>query len=361
MNKYVKWSIVSIVVLGLAGLGIHTFVPRENKDLKEAAPGRPGKGNKQGKALSVRAVVLAEQSLTDGIYVSGSLVPDEEVSLSFETSGKITGIFFKEGARVAQGQLLAKINDAPLQAELRKKQAQLKLMQDRVYRAQALLEIEAVSREAFQEAEANLAALKAEIDGVKAQIAQTELRAPFSGVIGLRQVSQGAFATTATTVATLTKTSPLKVEFSVPERYAGTLAAGTPLTFTAEGDLTPRQAKVYASDSRVDPETRTYTIRALYANTDGRLVPGRYVSVNLTTRQYDRTLAVPSEAIVSEMGVDKVFLCKNGKAEAVEISKGLRTDALVQVVKGLSVGDTVITSGTMQLRQGQKVVVSINQ
>lgn len=361
MNKYVKWSIVSIVVLGLAGLGIHTFVPRENKDLKEAATGKSGKDNKQGKALSVRAVVLAEQSLTDGIYVSGSLVPDEEVSLSFETSGKITGIFFKEGARVAQGQLLAKINDAPLQAELRKKQAQLKLMQDRVYRAQALLEIEAVSREAFQEAEANLAALKAEIDGVKAQIAQTELRAPFSGVIGLRQVSQGAFATTATTVATLTKTSPLKVEFSVPERYAGTLVAGTPLTFTAEGDLTPRQAKVYASDSRVDSETRTYTIRALYANTDGRLVPGRYVSVNLTTRQYDRTLAVPSEAIVSEMGVDKVFLCKNGKAEAVEISKGLRTDALVQVLKGLSVGDTVITSGTMQLRQGQNVVVSINQ
>lgn len=361
MNKYVKWSIVGIVVLGLTGLGIRTFVPRENEDLKQNAPGKGGKKGQQGKALNVRAVVLGEQSLTDGIYVSGSLVPDEEVSLSFETSGKITGIFFKEGAHVAQGQLLAKINDAPLQAELRKKQAQLKLMQDRLFRAQALLAKEAVSKEAFQEAEANLAALRAEIDGVKAQIAQTELRAPFSGIIGLRQVSQGAFATTATTVATLTKTKPLKVEFSVPERYAGTLTAGTPLTFTAEGDLTPRQAKVYASDSRVDPETRTYTIRALYANTDGRLVPGRYVSVNLTTRQYDRTLAVPSEAIVSEMGIDKVFLCRNGKAEAVEISKGLRTDAQVQVLKGLSVGDTVITSGTMQLRQGQSVVVTISK
>lgn len=361
MNKYVKWSIVGVVVLGLTGLGIRTFVPRENEDLKQNVPGKGDKKGLQGKALNVRAVVLGEQSLTDGIYVSGSLVPDEEVSLSFETSGKITGIFFKEGAHVAQGQLLAKINDAPLQAELRKKQAQLKLMQDRLFRAKALLEKEAVSKEAFQEAEANLAALRAEIDGVKAQIAQTELRAPFSGIIGLRQVSQGAFATTATTVATLTKTKPLKVEFSVPERYAGTLAAGTPLTFTAEGDLTPRQAKVYASDSRVDPETRTYTIRALYANTDGRLVPGRYVSVNLTTRQYDRTLAVPSEAIVSEMGIDKVFLCRNGKAEAVEISKGLRTDAQVQVLKGLSVGDTVITSGTMQLRQGQSVVVTISK
>ena len=139
MNKYVKWSIVGVVVLGLTGLGIRTFVPRENEDLKQNVPGKGDKKGQQGKALNVRAVVLGEQSLTDGIYVSGSLVPDEEVSLSFETSGKITGIFFKEGAHVAQGQLLAKINDAPLQAELRKKQAQLKLMQDRLYRAKALL------------------------------------------------------------------------------------------------------------------------------------------------------------------------------------------------------------------------------
>lgn len=360
MNKYTRIGIIGIIVTGLAGLGINTFVPHENSDLKEAS--KDGKGKKgQDKALNVRAVVLGEQSLTDGIFVSGSLIPDEEVSLSFETSGKITGIFFKEGAHVAKGQLLAKINDAPLQAELRKKQAQLKLMNDRLYRAKALLAKEAVSKESFQEAEANLAALKAEIDGVKAQIEQTELRAPFSGTIGLRQISTGAFATTSTTVATLTKMSPLKVEFNVPERYAGTLAPGTPLTFTAEGDLTSRKAEVYASDSRVDPETRTYTIRALYANKDGKLVPGRYVNVNLTTRKYDRTLAVPSEAIVSEMGIDKVFICKNGTAEPAEITKGLRTDAQVQVLRGLNIGDTVITSGTMQLRQGQKVIVSIKK
>ncbi|NPD91565.1 efflux RND transporter periplasmic adaptor subunit [Xylanibacter muris] len=360
MNKYVRLGIVGVVVLGLAGLGIKTFMPHENPELKDTSQNAKGKKD-QGKALNVRAVILSEQSLTDGIFVSGSLVPDEEVGLSFETSGKITDIFFREGTHVAKGQLLAKINDAPLQAELRKKQAQLKLMNDRLYRAKALLAKEAVSKESFQEAEANLAALKAEIDGVKAQIAQTELRAPFAGTIGLRQVSAGAFATTATTIATLTKTSPLKVEFSVPERYAGTLAQGTPLTFTAEGDLTPRMAEVYASDSRVDPETRTYTIRAIYANKDGKLVPGRYVNVNLTTKKYDRTLAVPSEAIVSEMGIDKVFIYKNGVAEPAKITKGLRTDAQVQVLRGLSIGDTVITSGTMQLRQGQKVIVSIKK
>ena len=358
MNKITKWSIVGVIVLGTGFLAYQHLMPHENKEMKEAPKEA---GNRQSKALNVRAVVLSQQGLTDGIFVSGSLVPDEEVNLSFESSGKITDIFFKEGTHVEKGELLAKINDAPLQADLRKKQAQVKLMQDRLYRAKALLEKEAVSKEAFQEAEANLAALEAEIEGVEAQIEQTELRAPFSGIIGLRQVSVGAYATTTTEVATLTKTAPLKVEFNVPERYAGMLPEGTELTFTAEGDLTTRNAKVYASDSRVDPETRTFAIRAIYPNADGKLIPGRYVNVNLVTQRFDNTLAVPSEAIVSEMGIDKVFVCKNGKAQPVEIAKGLRTDAMVQVLRGLVPGDTVITSGTMQLRSGQNVVVSVQQ
>lgn len=358
MNKITKWSIVGVIVLGSGFLAYQHLMPHENKEMKEAPKEA---GNRQSKALNVRAVVLSQQGLTDGIFVSGSLVPDEEVSLSFESSGKITDIFFKEGTHVEKGELLAKINDAPLQADLRKKQAQVKLMQDRLFRAKALLEKEAVSKEAFQEAEANLAALEAEIEGVEAQIEQTELCAPFSGIIGLRQVSVGAYATTTTEVATLTKTAPLKVEFNVPERYAGMLPEGTELTFTAEGDLTTRNAKVYASDSRVDPETRTFAIRAIYPNADGKLIPGRYVNVNLVTQRFENTLAVPSEAIVSEMGIDKVFVCKNGKAQPVEIAKGLRTDAMVQVLRGLVPGDTVITSGTMQLRSGQKVVVSVQQ
>ena len=358
MNKITKWSIVGVIVLGSGFLAYQHLMPHENKEMKEAPKEA---GNRQSKALNVRAVVLSQQGLTDGIFVSGSLVPDEEVNLSFESSGKITDIFFKEGTHVEKGELLAKINDAPLQADLRKKQAQVKLMQDRLFRAKALLEKEAVSKEAFQEAEANLAALEAEIEGVEAQIEQTELRAPFSGIIGLRQVSVGAYATTTTEVATLTKTAPLKVEFNVPERYAGMLPEGTELTFTAEGDLTTRNAKVYASDSRVDPETRTFAIRAIYPNADGKLIPGRYVNVNLVTQRFDNTLAVPSEAIVSEMGIDKVFVCKNGKAQPVEIAKGLRTDAMVQVLRGLVPGDTVITSATMQLRSGQKVVVSVQQ
>lgn len=335
--------------MGCAALGAWHFVPRENSGMRKD-------GDRKGeKVLPVRYIVMQERNLTDAIDINGTLNPEEEVELSFEASGKITALFFKEGTSVKKGTLLAKINDAPLQAQLRKLEAQLKLMHDRLFRQRALLQKEAVSKEAFQEAEANLSALQAEIDMKRAEIAQTELRAPFDGVIGLRKVSAGAYATPSTSVATLTCESSLKVEFSLPERYAGLLKTGSELTFTLEGDLTKRKARVYACDSHVDKDTRTYTVRARYDNSGLELVPGRYVNVHLVAHVWPRALAVPSQALVSEMGVDKVFVAKDGTAQPVEIVKGLRTDALVQVVHGLRAGDTIITSGTMQLRTGQKI------
>ena len=129
------------------------------------------------------------------------------------------------------------------------------------------------------------------------------------------------------------------------------------MTFTVEGDLKEKRAEIYAVDSHVNSETRTFSVRALYDNSDGRLYPGRYVSVALTTQTFEKTLAIPSQALVSEMGIDKVFLYKSGKAVPVEIKKGVRTESLVQVIEGLAAGDTVITTGTMQLRTGQKVIL----
>jgi membrane fusion protein (multidrug efflux system) len=174
-------------------------------------------------------------------------------------------------------------------------------------------------------------------------------------------VSQGTYASPTTTIARLTKTNPLKIDFAVPERYAGTLKSGTQLSFTVEGDLDEKKAKIYALDSHVNSDTRTFSVRALYDNSDGKLYPGRYVSIALTTQTFEETLAVPSQAIISEMGIDKVFLYKSGKAVPVEIKKGVRTESLVQVLEGITPGDTVITTGTMQLRTGQKVILdSVN-
>lgn len=355
MNKKTKWSIVAVIGIGLAGLALHTFIPHENKELNEA-PAKAVSSNRS-KTLNVIAEAIKETSISDGIIITGLLLPDEEVSLSFETSGKITSINFVEGTHVKEGQLLAKVNDAQLQAQLRKLEVQLKLAEDRVYRQNALLEKEAVSKEAYEQVQTDLAMLKAEIDQVKASIDLTELRAPFDGIIGLRQVSEGAYATPSTIVASLTKISPLKIEFAVPERYAGIMKNGANLNFKVDGHLKPFAAKVYASESYVDPTTHTFAMRALYPNTDGKLMPGRFANIDLKTLEFEKTITIPSQAIVPEMGIDKVYLYKSGKAQPVTIIKGIRNESRVQVLEGLNMGDTIIISGTLQLRTGLNVTL----
>lgn len=355
MDKRIKWGIIIIVGAGLIGGGIYSQMPKQNAEL--AAADKVTQSQKGGKKiLNVNARIIKPQLLTDEIRISGSLLPDEEVDLSFETSGKIVEINFEEGSAVKKGQLLAKVNDRQLQAQLQRLVSQLKLAEDRVFRQNALLERDAVSKEAYEQVKTELATLNADIDIVKANIALTELRAPFDGVIGLRQVSVGAYASPNTIVAKLTKISPLKVEFAVPERYAGQVKKGANLTFHLEGQLDGFDAKVYATESKIS-EMHSLTIRALYPNSSGRVLPGRYVSVHLKKEEIPNAIAVPSEAIVPEMGKDKIYLYRNGKAQPVEISTGIRTEAEVQVLRGLQVGDTIITSGTLQLRTALPVTL----
>ncbi len=356
MNKKIKWGIIFLVGAGIIAMGVNALLPKENKELA-AADKVAGKQRNGKKVLNVNAQVIQPQLLTDEIQISGTLLPDEEVDLSFETSGKIIEINFEEGSAVKKGQLLAKVNDRQLQAQLQRLVSQLKLAEDRVFRQNALLERDAVSKEAYEQVKTELATLNADIEIVKANIALTELRAPFDGVIGLRQVSVGSYASPTTIVAKLTKISPLKIEFSVPERYANDVKKGANLNFRLEGKLDAFSAKVYATESKIDPATHTLPIRALYPNTNGALLPGRYASIQLKKEEIANALAVPSEAIVPEMGKDKVFVYRSGKAQPAEIKTGIRTEDRVQVVQGLQVGDTVIVSGTLQLRTGLPVVL----
>ena len=355
MNKRTKWCLTGAIIIGLAGWGIWSQLPKENEELQLADKVKNSQSGRR--ALNVTAEVIKPRSLTDEIVISGELIPDEEVSLSFESSGKIVSIDFTEGSYVNKGQLLAKVNDGPLQAQLKKLESQLQLAQDRVYRQSALLEKDAVSKEAYEEAQTNLASLKADIELMKENIAQTELRAPFDGIIGLRQVSEGTYATPSTIVASLTKISPLKIEFAVPERYAGIVKNGANLSFKVEGHLKPFSAKVYATESYVDPTTHTFAIRALYANNNGQLMPGRFANVDLKTQEFDDAITIPSQAIVPEMGIDKVYLYKSGKAQPVTITKGIRNESRAQILEGLNIGDTIITSGTLQLRTGLSVTL----
>lgn len=358
MKKQLKWGLILCGIAALIAAGVWYQRPKVNEELatQGSAPGggRPGGAKK---VLNVNARILKPQLLTDEYVTTGLILPDEEVALSFETSGKIVEISFVEGTSVRKGQLLAKVNDKPLQAQLKRLQAQLELAQNRVYRQEQLYKKDAASQEAYEEAKTNLATLEAEIEGVKVNIGLTELHAPFDGVIGLRQVSVGAYATPSTVVAKLTKISPLKVEFSVPERYASQIHKGVNMDFNVEGYNQAFHAQVYAVESSVDRDQHVFTARGLYTNTNRKLLPGQYASILLKKEEIPDALVIPSEAIVPEMGVDKVFCYRSGKAMPVEITAGIRTAGEVQVLSGLVVGDTIITSGTLQLRMGLPVTL----
>jgi membrane fusion protein (multidrug efflux system) len=358
MKETVKWGATGGIILLTAGMIFYPVVKKQFFSVGDEAG--EGGGVPSEKSLDVEGEVLEYRTLTDKTMCIGHTMADEEVDLSFEGSGKITGVYFKEGTHVNKGELLAKINDKPLLAELQKLEAGVPLASDRVYRQGALLEKDAVSREAYEQVSTEYAKLMADIELVKTHISQTELRAPFDGIIGLRAVSEGAYVTPSTMIARLTRICPLKIEFTAPERYVPDMQKGTKIVFRlddADGVSQEYEARIYAVESKLDPMTHTLKARALYANGDEELHPGRFVSVEITRKEISRSLAVPGEAIIPEMGKNIVYVYKGGGAQAVEIMTGIRTESHVQAVSGLSVGDTVITTGVMQLRSGMKVSI----
>lgn len=354
MNKFLKWSLVAALAIAVGVWGYFQLAPHQNKELVQAE----NKPRNTKKVLSVNAKIVKPHLLTDEIPVVGSLVPDEEVDLSFESAGKITDIFFEEGSFVKKGTLLAKINDAQLQAQLRRLEAQVPLAEERVYRQSALLQKDAVSKEALEIVKTELATLNADIEKIQAQIEMTELRAPFDGVIGLRQVSPGAYASSTTVIAKLTSFSPIKIEFSVAERYASEIKKGMNLEFRVDGNLNTFKAQVYATEAALEAETRSLLVRARYDNTKGELMPGQYADIRLKQKELHDAIAIPAEAIVPEMGKNKVFVYRSGKAEPVDIVTGIRTESEVQILAGLQEGDTILTSGTLQLRKGSAVKIA---
>lgn len=354
MNRHLKWGVVALIILAAGIFGYLQLTNTRNEELVQT--GNHPKSER--KILEVTARIVSPRTLSDEIPVIGRLVPDEEVLLSFETSGKITDIFFQEGSSVKKGALLAKVNDAQLQAQLARLEAQIPLAKERVFRQSALLQRDAVSKEALEIVKTELATLNADIEKTKAQIDQTELRAPFDGIIGLRQMSVGAYASPNTVIAKLTSVTPIKVEFSVPERYASNVKRGTDLEFTVDGKLAPFKAQVYATEASLDAETHTLLVRALYPNKERELLSGQYAGIRLKQKEVTNTIAIPSEAIVPEMGKNKVFVYRNGKAEPVDVITGIRTDSEIQIVSGLEIGDTILTSGTLQLRKGSTVKIA---
>jgi membrane fusion protein, multidrug efflux system len=357
MNKKLRTTITIIIIAFLAGI---IFYPKYKPLLAKKMKGtgiqqEPLRQVQQ--RLNAAGYLITPTSLSEFVNSSGTLKPDEEVDLAFETSGKIVGINFIEGTRVKKGDLLAKINDKPLQAQLEKLEAQLKMAQAKEFRQRSLLDKDAISQESYDQVQTDVQSIKADINLIKARISETELRAPFDGIIGLRNLSEGSYATSSTRISHLIKMSPLKIEFSIPEKYASEIKVGYPLTFKIDGIDQVFNATVYAVDPKADVNMRTIVLRAMYPNKNEELKSGRYAEITLQMSHKENAIAIPTEALIPEMEGVKVFVFRKGKAQSVKVQIGLRTEAKIQVTDGLKFGDTLITSGIMQLRQGLPVVL----
>ena len=361
MSKRTRWIVLSLIAVIIAGMILYPALRRnrqakeDGKALAAAAASQP-----RQRVLNVNAEIIAPMSMSEKTVSIGNMIPYEEVDLMFEATGKVTDIYFNEGEHVKKGTLLAKMNDQPLLAQLKKLEAQVKLAQDRVDRQKTLLSKDAVSQEAYDIVVTEYNKLMADIDLVRANIVQTELRAPFDGVIGFRYLSEGAFASPSTPVAKLAMISMLKIDFPVPEKYASEMKSGKKVTFTlrdGDGIMRNYQATVYAVEAEVDLATRSLRVRATFPNANEEIVPGTFVSMEIERAAMNNALSVPSEAIIPEMGRNLVYVYRSGKALPVDIETGLRTESRVQAIAGLMPGDTLITSGVMQLRTGMDVVI----
>jgi membrane fusion protein, multidrug efflux system len=353
MNKLLIRTIfillLALVLLYLLGRRLNWFNFEKNATAIESnAPS----------ALPVRALIVDPADLDNRIFTSGTILPDESVELSSEASGRITAIYFKEGERVRKGDLLLTINDADMQAQLQRFKYQEALLVEREYRQRMLLEKEAVSQEVYDRALADLNTNKAEMLMIEAQLAKTRIKAPFDGVIGLRMVSEGSYISPGTRIASLVKMQPVKIEFSIPERYASEVKPGNPISFYFGNESKKYDAKVYAVEPIIDQATRTLRLRALYPNPDLDVIPGSFATVELVLNTYDEAVSIPTQALVPMLGTQLVYLYKNGIAEPMEVETGIRTSDLIQITSGLQAGDTIITTGILQLRKGMPVTLS---
>lgn len=343
-TKYIIYTLLALLV---AFLIYNKFF---SKRAKQTSAATAGKGKKKNGPVSVNIMVVKDTAVRNQIDITGTIDANERVNLISQTAGNITGIYFNEGTKVQKGQLLVKVYNQDLQASLQQYEAQMILARDINNRNKILLEKEAVSKEEYQTSQASLNSLKAQADVVRAQISRTEIRAPFSGVIGLRNVSPGGYLSPATSIATLVNIDPAKVTFSVPERYLPIIGKGSKVTFTVESSRENFNATVYAIEPALDANSRTITVRAKAPNPKNILTAGAFAKINLTLDQIPKTIMVPTECVIPDLKSSKVYIYKNGIAVAKDVKTDLRTDTKIQIIDGLKAGDSIVVSGLIQIR-----------
>ncbi|WP_100611863.1 efflux RND transporter periplasmic adaptor subunit [Confluentibacter lentus] len=349
-----RYLIYTVIIIGIVALIIYRVT--ENKKANSQ-----GNFKKAAPVMSVEGEVLKPQKFDDNLSLSGTLESNEEINIRSEIAGVVESINFEEGAKVSKNQVLLRVNDIELRAQLSKARTAQQLASENQRRAKLLLEKQAISQEEFDISNADFESARAESDLIAAQLYKTTIRAPFSGTIGLRSISKGSFVTPETPIAKLVNTSQIKITFSIPEKYVSNIKVGNSLTFTTSDSKEQHVATIYAMEPQVDIATRTLKIRAIADNKDGKLYPGAFANVILPLETVNEALMVPTEALIPIQNGKIIFVSKNGKAEEVKVETGTRTNSLIRILSGIKAGDTILTSGVMSLKNGTPVKVNLKK
>ncbi len=356
MKKIPIWLIITVVV---ALLSVSKFI-FFNKKTAEPVGAQKGKS---GMPVSVNFYVAQRTEFSNEISATGKIGALNHIEMLPEVSGKITGVFFKEGESVDKGALLVKLNDADLQAQRLKTQTQLRLSEQKLERLKKLLTINGISQEEFDMQENEVMALKADATFVEAQLAKTNIVAPFSGVVGLKNISIGSYVNATTPIVSLVQMKPLFVEFSLPEKYISRFKKGLTIEFyndNAGAGEKKHVATIFAIEPRVDETTKTIKARAMY-NGEKIFYPGSFVHVSVQLGKTENALMIPTAAVIPTSSGQKVYLGKNNVATEVPVEIGMRTAGQIEILKGLKPGDTIITTGLMMLKNNSKVKLLMPQ
>lgn len=348
--KTISITLISLALLGLIGYRITKNSAESEKNDK--------KGDKKP-PLSVTAIVVSSKDFSNAISLSGSIEANENVEIRSEVSGIVEKISFSEGTNVSKGQVLLKVNDIELRAQLSQAITRQKLASENERRAKLLLQKEAISQEEYDIASAEFRSLKAQTQLIQAQIAKTTIRAPFSGKIGLRNISPGTYVTPTTVITKLVSSSQVKISFSIPEKYASEIENNASILFTIPNNTQKFTAKIYAIEPEIETSTRTLKIRALADNSNGKLLPGTFATIELSLKNIKDAIVIPTEAVVPIQDGKIVYIANNGKAKEVKIQTLARTSKDVVVTSGIKSGDTLLTSGVMSLKDEADIKVNV--
>lgn len=306
---------------------------------------------------TVDVVQLKAGQVANQIEIPGTIIPGEEVIIVSETMGKVEKIGFKESQIVTKGMVLFQLDTDILSAEKAGLLVDLKVAQKEENRKKSLLQIKGISEEDYDRAEAEVNRIKAKLELIQTQLEKATIRAPFSGRIGLRKVSIGSIVQPNTPLTTLVQENPIKVEFSVSERYANAVKTGQSIQLTLPNSSRTFTAKVYAYESKVDAGTRMLTVRGELKNT-GQLIAGTLVNVKYELGFEEHAFMVPAESIIPILNGQKVFVARNNTVVEIPVSIGIRTEKEVQIMGDLRENDLVLTTGLLAVKAGSPVKTS---